>query len=70
MRGCAGGHHWKRGSAVMSGVRYGSVSDSMAASRPWVRGSGPIRSMSSSLMPTVTNLANRSPSGSGTPIAA
>ena len=41
----------------------------MAPSSPWVRGSGPMAAMSSSLMPEVMNWA-KAPSPSGTPIAA
>jgi hypothetical protein len=71
MRGWAEGHQPRnRGSRVMSSVRYGEGSDSIASSSPWVVGSGPSWATSSSLMPTVTNWANSSPSASGTPMAA
>ena len=52
----------------MSGIRSGAVDSSIAASRPCVRGSGPICAISSSLMPDVTKRA-KPPSPSGTPIA-
>ena len=42
----------------MSGVRNGSGDSSIAPSIPWVRGSGPIAAISSSLMPDVMKLAN------------
>ena len=69
--GWAAGHQpRKRGSCVMSAVRNGDGSVSMASSSPCVRGRGPSCSISSSLMPTVTKRANSSPSGSGRPMAA
>src|SRR5918995_7001806 len=69
--GWAAGHQPRnRGSWVMSAVRNGDGSVSMASSSPCVRGSGPSCSTSSSLMPTVVNRANSSPSASGTPMAA
>ena len=70
IRGWAGGHHSKRGSAVMSSVRKGVGSVSMAPSRPWVRGSGPMAATSSSLMPAARKRLKPVPSSSGTPRAA
>ena len=52
MSGCWRGHQpRKRGSSWMSSVRYGVALSSIAPSMPWVRGSGPIDAISSSLMP-------------------
>ena len=68
--GCARGHQpRKRGSAVMSSVSCGSGDCSIAPSIPCVRGSGPMASISSSLIPDVMKLAN-APSPSGMPSAA
>ena len=53
----------------MSSVRCGSADSSIAPSIPCVRGSGPIASISSSLIPEVMKLAN-APSPSGMPSAA
>ena len=53
----------------MSSVRCGSAESSIAPSIPCVRGSGPIASISSSLMPDVMKLS-KAPSPSGIPSAA
>ena len=70
MSGCARGHQpRKRGSSWMSSIRYGSGDSSIAPSSPCVRGSGPIASISFSLMPEVMK-REKLPSPSGTPSAA
>ena len=67
MSGWPRGHQpRKRGSAWMSAVRYESKPSSIAPSRPCVSGSGPSRSISSSLMPEVRNWA-KPPSPFGMP---
>ena len=53
----------------MSSVRCGSGEVNISPSIPCVRGSGPIASISSSLIPDVMKLAN-APSPSGIPSAA
>ena len=53
----------------MSSIRYGSGDSSIAPSSPCVRGSGPIASISFSLMPEVMK-REKLPSPSGTPSAA
>ena len=70
MSGWADGHQpRKRRSVWMSSMRYGSGDSSIAPSRPWVRGRGPIDAISASLIPEVMKRAN-APSPSGTPSAA
>src|SRR5207247_390300 len=69
--GCASGHQPRnRGSWVMSSVRKGRGSASIAPSIPCVRGSGPSSATRSSLIPACRNWSNSVPSSSGIPRAA
>ena len=70
MSGCSRGHQpLKRGCVWMSSVRYGPGATSIAPSMPWVRGSGPIAAISSSLIPA-TRKREKPPAPSGMPSAA
>ncbi len=70
MSGCPAGHQpRKRGCVCRSAVRSDSAVSSIAPSRPWVRGSGPIRAIIASLMPE-TRKRLKPPSPSGVPSAA
>ena len=70
MSGCSRGHQPRnRGSRWMSSVRYEAEVSSIAPSIPWVRGSGPIAAISSSVMPE-TRKRRKPPSPSGIPSAA